>query len=215
MSDQKTPIRVLVAKPGLDGHDRGAKVIARALRDAAPLHGARTYVSALFPSADTQLARGVLREVYRHVEDEFPKVACGFISGPRKSNVGSRVRRCDNTQDELHSANPEIFPRNSAAAYNLSADDIWRLSRSLKSEEPVKIIYYSQTNFGSYFTHMSREGALIDGLLSYPVAHLLVDVRAVKGVQPRVFGAALYTWTGADFIRVVDFDERGVQVDEG
>src|SRR5215210_4476859 len=28
------PIRVLVAKPGLDGHDRGAKVIVRALRDA-------------------------------------------------------------------------------------------------------------------------------------------------------------------------------------
>ncbi len=32
MADAK--IRVLVAKPGLDGHDRGAKVIARALRDA-------------------------------------------------------------------------------------------------------------------------------------------------------------------------------------
>jgi methylmalonyl-CoA mutase, C-terminal domain len=28
------PIRVLIAKPGLDGHDRGAKVMARALRDA-------------------------------------------------------------------------------------------------------------------------------------------------------------------------------------
>jgi methylmalonyl-CoA mutase C-terminal domain/subunit len=28
------PIRVLVAKPGLDGHDRGAKLVARALRDA-------------------------------------------------------------------------------------------------------------------------------------------------------------------------------------
>ena len=28
------PIRVVVAKPGLDGHDRGAKIIARALRDA-------------------------------------------------------------------------------------------------------------------------------------------------------------------------------------
>ncbi|MGH9686405.1 MAG: cobalamin B12-binding domain-containing protein [Candidatus Acidiferrales bacterium] len=28
------PIRVLIAKPGLDGHDRGAKVIARSLRDA-------------------------------------------------------------------------------------------------------------------------------------------------------------------------------------
>ncbi len=33
MTDEQ-PIRVLVAKPGLDGHDRGAKVVARALRDA-------------------------------------------------------------------------------------------------------------------------------------------------------------------------------------
>lgn len=31
---QKSVIRVLVAKPGLDGHDRGAKIIARALREA-------------------------------------------------------------------------------------------------------------------------------------------------------------------------------------
>lgn len=31
---EKTPIRVLIAKPGLDGHDRGAKVIAHALRNA-------------------------------------------------------------------------------------------------------------------------------------------------------------------------------------
>ncbi len=34
MVQDSRPIRVLVAKPGLDGHDRGAKVIARALRDA-------------------------------------------------------------------------------------------------------------------------------------------------------------------------------------
>ena len=34
MTQRQYPVRVLVAKPGLDGHDRGAKVIARALRDA-------------------------------------------------------------------------------------------------------------------------------------------------------------------------------------
>ncbi|MEK7814316.1 MAG: cobalamin-dependent protein, partial [Chloroflexota bacterium] len=34
MTGDSRPIRVLVAKPGLDGHDRGAKVVARALRDA-------------------------------------------------------------------------------------------------------------------------------------------------------------------------------------
>ena len=34
MSESSGKIRVVVAKPGLDGHDRGAKIIARALRDA-------------------------------------------------------------------------------------------------------------------------------------------------------------------------------------
>jgi methylmalonyl-CoA mutase C-terminal domain/subunit len=34
MSESERKIRVVVAKPGLDGHDRGAKIIARALRDA-------------------------------------------------------------------------------------------------------------------------------------------------------------------------------------
>jgi methylmalonyl-CoA mutase C-terminal domain/subunit len=31
---KEPPVRVLIAKPGLDGHDRGAKIVARALRDA-------------------------------------------------------------------------------------------------------------------------------------------------------------------------------------
>jgi methylmalonyl-CoA mutase, C-terminal domain len=34
MADSKRKLRILVAKPGLDGHDRGAKVVARALADA-------------------------------------------------------------------------------------------------------------------------------------------------------------------------------------
>ncbi len=34
MTDPARKVRILVAKPGLDGHDRGAKVVARALRDA-------------------------------------------------------------------------------------------------------------------------------------------------------------------------------------
>ncbi len=34
MSEQRPRVRIVIAKPGLDGHDRGAKVVARALRDA-------------------------------------------------------------------------------------------------------------------------------------------------------------------------------------
>ena len=33
-SSRRAPVRILIAKPGLDGHDRGAKVLVRALRDA-------------------------------------------------------------------------------------------------------------------------------------------------------------------------------------
>lgn len=34
VTESASPLRVVIAKPGLDGHDRGAKVVARALRDA-------------------------------------------------------------------------------------------------------------------------------------------------------------------------------------
>jgi methylmalonyl-CoA mutase C-terminal domain/subunit len=51
------PIRVLIAKPGLDGHDRGAKVVARALRDA----GMEVVYTGLRQSADA-IAVAALQE---------------------------------------------------------------------------------------------------------------------------------------------------------
>ena len=51
------PIRVLIAKPGLDGHDRGAKVIARALRDS----GMEVIYSGLRQTPD-QIATAAIQE---------------------------------------------------------------------------------------------------------------------------------------------------------
>ncbi|HSQ36571.1 MAG TPA: cobalamin B12-binding domain-containing protein [Acidimicrobiia bacterium] len=51
------PRRILIAKPGLDGHDRGAKVIARALRDA----GCEVIYSGLFQSPE-QIVETALQE---------------------------------------------------------------------------------------------------------------------------------------------------------
>jgi methylmalonyl-CoA mutase C-terminal domain/subunit len=51
------PIKVVVAKPGLDGHDRGAKVVARALRDA----GMEVVYTGIFQTPDTIL-RTVMQE---------------------------------------------------------------------------------------------------------------------------------------------------------
>src|SRR6476619_8368272 len=53
----RPPIRVLIAKPGLDGHDRGAKVMVRALRDA----GMEVIYTGLFQTPD-MIADAALQE---------------------------------------------------------------------------------------------------------------------------------------------------------
>ncbi len=51
------PIRIVIAKPGLDGHDRGAKIVARALRDA----GMEVVYTGIFQTPDSIL-RAVIQE---------------------------------------------------------------------------------------------------------------------------------------------------------
>lgn len=56
-AERAAPIRVLVAKPGLDGHDRGAKVLVRALRDA----GMEVIYTGLFQTPE-MIAAAALQE---------------------------------------------------------------------------------------------------------------------------------------------------------
>ena len=57
MTSSASPIRVLIAKPGLDGHDRGAKVLVRALRDA----GMEVVYTGLFQTPE-MVARAAMQE---------------------------------------------------------------------------------------------------------------------------------------------------------
>ena len=68
-------IRVLVAKPGLDGHDRGAKVIARALRDA----GMEVVYTGLHQTPE-QVAEAALQE-------DVQVVALSILSGAHPTLV--------------------------------------------------------------------------------------------------------------------------------
>lgn len=68
-------IRVLVAKPGLDGHDRGAKVIARALRDA----GMEVIYTGLHQTPE-QIAEAALQE-------DVQVVAISILSGAHPTLV--------------------------------------------------------------------------------------------------------------------------------
>jgi len=63
------PYRVLIAKPGLDGHDRGAKVVARALRDAG------------FEVVYTGLRRSVESIVTAAVQEDVQLIGLSLLSG--------------------------------------------------------------------------------------------------------------------------------------
>jgi len=73
MTDRK--VRVLVAKPGLDGHDRGAKVIARALRDA----GFEVIYTGLHQTPEMIVNAAIQEDV------DFVGLSSGVGSSPRRT----------------------------------------------------------------------------------------------------------------------------------
>jgi len=62
-------IRVLIAKPGLDGHDRGAKVVARALRDAGM--GTENLMPHILDAVRAYATLGEICGVFRDVFGEY------------------------------------------------------------------------------------------------------------------------------------------------
>ncbi|WP_079479793.1 methylmalonyl-CoA epimerase [Halobacillus salinus] len=82
------PIRVLIAKPGLDGHDRGALIIAQALRD----HGMEVIYTGLRQSA-LQIARAA-------VQEDVDVVGLSSLSGAHKSLFPKVVQALKDEQAE-------------------------------------------------------------------------------------------------------------------
>jgi methylmalonyl-CoA mutase C-terminal domain/subunit len=69
MTERTAPIRVLIAKPGLDGHDRGAKVLARGLRDEG------------FEVIYTGIRRTTEAIITAAIEEDVDVVGCSILSG--------------------------------------------------------------------------------------------------------------------------------------
>src|SRR5262249_50691083 len=67
--ERDMPYRVLIAKPGLDGHDRGAKVVARALRDAG------------FEVVYTGLRRSVESIIAAAIQEDVQLIGLSLLSG--------------------------------------------------------------------------------------------------------------------------------------
>ncbi|HET7599700.1 MAG TPA: cobalamin B12-binding domain-containing protein, partial [Gemmatimonadales bacterium] len=108
------PIRVLVAKPGLDGHDRGAKVVAAALRDA----GMEVIYTGLHQTPEMIAAAAV--------QEDVDVVGLSILSGAHMT-LFPRVRRLLDEQGrpDILVTGGGIIPRDDAEA--LQAQGIGRL----------------------------------------------------------------------------------------
>jgi methylmalonyl-CoA mutase C-terminal domain/subunit len=108
------PIRVLVAKPGLDGHDRGAKVVAAALRDA----GMEVVYTGLHQTPEMIAAAAV--------QEDVDVVGLSILSGAHMT-LFPRVRQLlvDQGRPDILVTGGGIIPREDAES--LQAQGIGRL----------------------------------------------------------------------------------------
>ncbi|HEY7372892.1 MAG TPA: Mov34/MPN/PAD-1 family protein [Polyangia bacterium] len=134
-----------------------------------------------------------LAEIYAHARREHPNECCGVVFGPKQQPVASRATACVNIQDQLHAEDPVKHTRTARTAYNLGAGDLFKLQKSLRGDEPAKIVYHSHVDVeradGAYFSDTDQAAAQMDGEPSYPVEYVVVDIRK-DGVR----GAAQFTW---------------------
>jgi methylmalonyl-CoA mutase C-terminal domain/subunit len=108
-------IRILVAKPGLDGHDRGAKVVARALRDAG------------FEVIYTGLRQTPEQIAAAAVQEDVDAVGLSILSGAHNRLLPevSRLLREQGAEDILVFAGGIIPERDIAALKAAGVDEIF------------------------------------------------------------------------------------------
>jgi len=155
-----------------------------------PADAGATVTNASLPTISAQ----VLAEIYAHARETYPEECCGFLIGPRDSAGVDEVRRCVNEQNRYHALDPERFPRTARIAYYLGGKDLRFLMQSLDTPRPVKLIYHSHIDVGSYFSAEDIRAALgrePDDTAEplYPVDHIVIDAQA-----EHIGGAKLFQW---------------------
>ena len=141
------------------------------------------------------LTAEALAEIYAHARREYPNECCGIAFGPRDRAVAARALACVNIQNELHAEDPVKHTRDARTAYNLGAGDLFKLQKSLRGDEPAKIVYHSHVDIdgdGCYFSATDQTAAQMDGEPRYPGEYVVVDIRS-DGAR----GAAQFAWDEA------------------
>jgi len=142
------------------------------------------------------LSPEALEEIRAHAKREYPNECCGIVFGPRAQPVADKVRPCVNIQNELHAEDPVRHARDARTAYNLGAGDLFKLGKSLRGDEPAKIVYHSHVDVeradGAYFSDTDQAAAKMEDEPSYPVEYVVIEIK-----NERTGPAAQFAWDDA------------------
>ena len=135
---QEHKIRILVAKPGLDGHDRGAKVVARALRDS----GMEVIYTGLHQTAE--------QVVEAAIQEDVDVVGLSVLSGAHMT-LFPRIRKLlnDNGAEDVALIGGGIFPDDDMEELIKNGDAEALFTPGTTTDEIVKWIQ----------DHVKKEGA--------------------------------------------------------
>ena len=121
-------IRVLVAKPGLDGHDRGAKVIARAFRDA----GMEVIYTGLRQTPDQIVSAAI--------QEDVDVIGLSFLSGAHLGLTEKIIKALEEhgAKDKLVIAGGLILERDIDRLKAIGVKEVF--PQGVPLEEPVKFV---------------------------------------------------------------------------
>ena len=124
------------------------------------------------------IRRDVLDAIYAHAKEAYPSECCGFVAGPATESalLDESIREV-NEADKYHRLDPERFPRTSSTYFKIHE---LRAARALERGDaigrPIKVIYHSHCDAGSYFSAEDAATFASHGELMWPCAFLVVSV---------------------------------------
>jgi methylmalonyl-CoA mutase C-terminal domain/subunit len=126
MAERK--IRVLVAKPGLDGHDRGAKIIARALRDA----GMEVIYTGLRQTPEQVVAAAL--------QEDVDVIGLSVLSGAHMTLAGKVIAKLkeQNAEDKLVLVGGTILAKDVPKLKEMGVAEVFPTGSRL--EDPINFI---------------------------------------------------------------------------
>ncbi len=120
----------------------------------------------------------VWEQMVQQAVDGVPSEVCGILAGPKGERVGTVYHPCRNIYDEMHSKDPETYPRTSATAYLIDGKEQQGIFDQVSSDGlEVKSIVHSHVEHDAYFSKEDRYVAAPWGEPFYPeISYIVISV---------------------------------------